>query len=76
MDDGTWGAREVEVASWRDEILRMVWAGERLSTIEDRLDNAGLRETERLLLRLIARGQVEHSDSVERYWESFRDTDG
>lgn len=76
MNNGGEDVREYELGTWRQEIRRMLSAGQRLSTVDDRLSKAALSETERLLLLAIARAEAKHSRQVDSYRDGFGFIDG
>lgn len=76
MDNGGEDVREHELGTWRQEIRRMLSAGQRLSVVDDELNKAALSETERLLLQAIARAEAKHSRQVDFYREEFGFIDG
>ena len=76
MDNGGEDVREQELGTWRQEIRRMLSAGQRLSTVDDELNKAALSETERLLLQAIARSEARHSRQVDFYRDGFGFIDG
>ena len=61
MDNGGGNVREHELKAWRREIGHMLSTGQRLSTVDERLDSAALTEAERYVLRAIAQAQAKHS---------------
>jgi hypothetical protein len=76
MDNGGEDVREHELGTWRQEIRRMLSAGQRLSAVDDQLEKAALSETERLLLQAIARAEARHSHQVDFYRDGFGFIDG
>jgi hypothetical protein len=76
MDNGGGDVREYELQSWRQEIRRMLSAGERLSAVDDRLEKAALNEAERFVLQAIARAHARHSRDVDRDQDGFGLSDG
>jgi hypothetical protein len=76
MDSGGGDVREHELRTWREEIRRMLSAGQRLPAIDERLDKAALSEAERFVLQAIARSQAKHSREVDCYRDGFDFIDG
>ena len=60
MDNGGGDVRECELRTWRQEIRYMLSTGQRLSVVEDRLNEALLSDSERMVLQAIARAHVKH----------------
>ena len=76
IDSGGGDVREYELKTWRQEIRRMLTAGQRLSAVDDRLNRAQLSETERFVLQAIARAEAKQSRQVDRYRDGFGFIDG
>ena len=76
MDSGGGYVREHELREWRQEIGRMITAGQRLSAVDDRLSKAALTETERCVLEAIARALAKYSYDDDWYREEFGSIDG
>ena len=76
MDSGGGDVREYELRSLRQEIGRMLSTGQRLSAVDDRLNEAALSEAERFVLQAIARAQAKHSPEVDSYRKGFGFIDG
>ena len=76
MDSGGGYVREQELRNWRQEIGRMISAGQRLSVVDDRLNEAALSETERCVLHAIARALARYSYDDDWYREEFGSFDG
>jgi hypothetical protein len=65
---------EVQIGRWRRLIREMLDQGKRLEAVTERIDGEGsLTESERALLRMIARRDSTRSLAVERFEETAGD---